>query len=830
MIRKIYMGWIWFLAILTVISVLAFNRASLKVWTLAIGIFLILFSLISHASVVGKVIAWLVFLVVFVPLHVSSIRFRFVKPILNMYRKSMPSMSRTEREALAAGTVSWEGEVFKGNPDWDKLLSFPKPALSAEEQAFLDGPVETLCKMIDDWEITFELADLPPEMWNFLKKEGFFSLIIPKKFGGKEFSAYAHSQILTKVNGRSATVGSTIAVPNSLGPAELLLHYGTPEQKDYYLPRLARGEEIPCFALTGPEAGSDAGAMTDTGVVCWGEFEGKKVLGLNLNFNKRYITLAPIATVIGLAFKMYDPEHLLGNKEDLGITCALIRRDIPGISIGRRHYPANIVFQNGPIHGKNIFIPLDWIIGGPEMAGQGWHMLMECLAAGRAISLPASAIGGGKAIVYAAGAYARVRRQFNVPIGRFEGIEDLLARIAGYTYIMDSTRTFTAAMIDQGAKPAVASAITKYHVTELGRKVAADAMDLHGGKGICLGPKNYLMRFYEAVPISITVEGANILTRCLIIFGQGAMRCHPYVFAEFEAAQMKNDNEALNAFDKALMSHMGYTFSNFIRTIILSLTSGRIAKAPNNKLKRYYQQATRFSAAFSLISDISMLVLGGSLKRKENISGRLGDILSHLYMLSAIFKHYQDQGENTDDLPIVNWACQYCLFEIQSKFDEILKNFPNKLVSFGLRILIFPFGQHFSKPSDQLSHKVAQLFLSPTPSRYRLANGAFLTDVKNNFMSQIEDAFIKSIAAEPIEKIIKTAVKDKVIRGQTIVEQAQDAFSNKMISKDQLKIVLEAEEARSKVIAVDDFAPEELRRNIVKSTIRDNYATAKQSD
>lgn len=817
------MGWIWFLAFIAVVGSLAYHRSSLKVWTVGIVVFLLLLTRLSTFSIVSLVLFWALAIVIFTPLYLSSLRYKFSQAVLNFYRNAMPSMSRTEREALAAGTVSWEGDLFKGNPQWNKLLELPKPTLSSEEQAFIDGPVETLCAMIDDWDITHNRVDLPPEMWKFLKDEGFFALIIPKEYGGKEFSAYAHSQILIKVYGRSTSVASTIAVPNSLGPAELLLHYGTPEQKNYYLPRLANGKEMPCFALTGPEAGSDAGAMTDTGVVCWGEHEGKKVLGLRLNFNKRYITLAPIATVVGLAFKMYDPDHLIGKRTDIGITCALIPRDTPGVSIGRRHFPANIAFQNGPIQGKDVFIPLDWIIGGIEMAGQGWRMLMECLAAGRAISLPASAMGGTKAIVYSTGAYARIRRQFGVSIGRFEGIEEVLARIAGIAYIMDATRIMTSGMIDLGAKPAIASAITKYHVTELGRMTSNAAMDIHGGKGICLGPKNYLMRAYESIPIAITVEGANILTRCLIIFGQGAMRCHPYVFAEYEAAREKDDKKALVSFDKALMGHMSYTFSNFVRTVILSSTSGFINQIPKGPTRRYFQQATRFSAAFALLADASMLMLGGSLKRRESISGRLGDILSYLYLLSAVLKRFQDQGKQIDDLPIVHWSAQYLLHHIQEQFDEILKNLPNRWMSGILRVMIFPYGKQFSKPSDKLNHKVAQLLLAPTGSRDRLSEGLFVTAVNGNQMSLLQDALAKTIQAEPIEKIIKTGVHDGVLHGMTLEEQAKEAYAHKLISKEQLHIILESETARHKVIAVDDFAPEELIRTTAKTVKHDLY-------
>lgn len=819
------MGWVWLLGFVVCFSALAYQRASLNVWALALAVFLLIMCRLSSVGLVTVCVISLIYLILFLPLYATEWRRKyFTQRILNFYRKNMPTMSTTEREALAAGTVSWEGDLFRGNPDWNKLMHFPKPELTQEEQVFIDGPVETLCQMINDWDITHNRIDLPPEIWRFLKEKGFFGLIVPKEYGGKQFSALAHSQILIKVYGRSVTVASTIAVPNSLGPAELLLHYGTPEQKSYYLPRLASGEEVPCFALTGLEAGSDAGAMTDKGFVTWGEHEGKKVLGIRLNWDKRYITLAPIATVIGLAFKLYDPEHLLGQHKNLGITCALIPRDTPGITIGRRHFPCNIAFQNGPTQGKDVFIPIDWIIGGPEMIGQGWRMLMECLAAGRAISLPASAVGGGKALAYTAGAYARIRRQFKVPIGRFEGIEEVLARIVGFTYIMDATRTFTAAMINLGEKPALASAITKYHVTEMGRVVGNDAMDIHGGKGIMLGPHNYLGRGYQSIPIAITVEGANILTRNMIIFGQGAMRCHPYVFAEFEAASLENNKQSLQAFDTALMGHMNYLMTNFVRTFVLGLTSARIIRLPKGKKKRYLQQATRFSAAFAMLADISLLVLGGSLKRRENISARLGDILSYLYLLSSVLKHYHDQGENVDDIPIVRWASLHCLYQIQQRFDELLKNFPNRWLAFILRGIVFPLGMHFSLPNDKLSQKVAQLFLEPTPSRYRLSYGAFVSKVPGNMLAMIEDALIKVIASEKVEKIVKQAVSEGHIKGDGLTDQVSIAFDQKIISREQLQIFQKAEEARRKVIAVDDFDPEELIRVNIDYKTTDLYA------
>jgi acyl-CoA dehydrogenase len=601
------------------------------------------------------------------------------------------------------------------------------------------------------------------------------------------------------------------------------MHYGTEEQKNYYLPRLARGEEIPCFALTSPIAGSDAGAMTDHGIVCYQEVKGEKTLGIRLTFDKRYITLAPIATVIGLAFKLYDPDHLIGKKTDIGITCALIPRNTPGIAIGRRHFPLDTPFQNGPIHGKDVFIPIDWIIGGQAQAGKGWHMLMECLAAGRAITLPSSATGGAKILSYASGAYARIRRQFNVYIGKFEGIEEPLARVGAYTYLMDAARSFAASIVDTGEKPAVASAIVKYHVTELGRKASIDGMDIHGGKGICLGPKNYLGRGFEASPIAITVEGANILTRNMIIFGQGAMRCHPYVLKELEAAHLPDEKAALDAFDNVVMKHIAFAFSNIVRSFVLGVTSSLIVITPRTKTRRYFQHMTRFCSALALATDVCMLVLGGGLKRKENVSARLGDVLSYLYLLSAVLKHYQDQGEQKEDLPLVKYAAEFCLSEIQSRFSDLLSNFSNRPVAMMLSALIFPLGKHFKKPSDRLHHKIAQLMMSPTATRDRLAQGAYLTAQSGNVMAEIQDAFLKTIAAEEVEKTVRMAVHDGIISGYTPQEHAEAALAKNLITQEQFKLLTEADEARRKVIAVDDFSNDELARQI-KEMYQDTYA------
>ena len=803
-------GLSWLVVFFVAMGALSYHRAALWVWTASLTVILAAITFMCGISI-GIIFAWILFLAAIIPLHVKKLRHRFIsKPLLTLYRNVMPTMSRTEREAIAAGTVTWEGDLFRGNPNWKKLLAFTPPTLTAEEQAFIDGPVNTLCKMINDWDITHNRADLPPEMWTFIKEQGFFGLIIPKEYGGKAFSAYAHSQILVKVSGLSVTVSTTIAVPNSLGPAELILHYGTDEQKQYYLPRLATGEEIPCFALTSPVAGSDAGAMTDHGIVCWGEHEGKKVLGIRLTWDKRYITLAPIATVIGLAFKLYDPDHLIGKKEEIGITCALIPRHMPGITIGRRHFPLNTPFQNGPTQGRDVFIPIDWIIGGVEQAGKGWRMLMECLAAGRAITLPSSAVGGAKVMCYTTGAYARIRKQFNLPIGKFEGIEEPLTRIGAYGYVMDAARTFVTGFINAGEKPSVASAIVKYHVTELGRKVSCDAMDIHGGKGICLGPHNYLGRSYESSPIAITVEGANILTRCLIIFGQGAIRCHPYVFEEMEAAKDKSEQVALARFDRAFMKHIAFGISNVVRSLFLATTAAIFVWAPRGKTRRYFQYMTRFSSAFALITDVSMLSIGGALKRKENLSARLGDILSYLYLLSATLKRFHDEGSPEDDLPLIDYICKFYLFEIQQRFDEVIKNYPNRWLAILLRIFIFPLGHWFALPNDQYNHKIAALMIEPSATRLRLSKGVFDVQCNENVLASVQDALEKTIVVEPIEKLIKAAKREDLITGYSVIEQAQSALAKGIIDAEQFASFMQADEAKRKVIAVDDFSNAEL--------------------
>ena len=799
------------LSALLIAGLLAYHHAALPVFAIAFVLGLLALTEFSQLSYTALLINWSLFFIVTSILIVKPIRqFLITKPILKIYRKLMPSMSQTEKEALEAGTIGFEADLFSGKPDWDTLLSLPKATLSKEEQAFLDGPVEELCYMTNDWDITHHRLDMPPEVWDFIKKKGFFGMIIPKQYGGLEFSAYAQARVLYKLYGVSATVATSVGVPNSLGPAELLLNYGTDHQKNYYLPRLAKGDDIPCFALTNPEAGSDAASIPDYGIVCHGQHEGKDILGIRLNWNKRYITLAPCATILGLAFKLYDPDGLLGHVEELGITCALIPTKTPGVQIGRRHFPLNIAFLNGPTIGEDVFIPVEWVIGGPKMVGQGWRMLMECLAAGRTISLPSSAVGTAKGLAYATGAYARIRKQFNLPIGFFEGIEEPLARIAGYTYMMSAAHRMTLATIDKGEKPSVLSAILKYHLTERGRVVMQDAMDIHGGKAICLGPNNYMGRGYQGIPIGITVEGANILTRSLIIFGQGAIRCHPYVLAELEAAQDSNIKRRLQHFDKALFEHMGYIISSKVRAFVLAMTGARYTAAPKGPTKRYYQQLTRFSAALAFYADVAMLVLGGNLKRKEKISARLGDVLSCLYICSATLKCFEDDGRPEADLPLVHWACRDLLYSIQCRLDELARNFPNKLFAWSMRQVVFPFGKRLAEPDDKLGQQVAKILLTPSATRDRLTLGVYTTPNNNNPPGKMNAALNMIINAEAIEKGVMKAVKSGKVKGKTWDEQIKAAHLANIITEAQLGQLQEVYAIRQEIIAVDDFAPDEL--------------------
>jgi acyl-CoA dehydrogenase len=793
-------------AMTIVLGITLYHRMSLVKSVSLLTAAMLVLTIAGSAGFIG----WAIYILAIAVFAVSGIRQSLIsRKALAVFKKVLPAMSQTEKEALDAGTVWWEAELFKGKPEWKKLHAIQTPKLSAEEQAFLDGPVNEVCAMVNDFQVTHELADLPPEVWQYLKDHKFFAMIIKKKYGGLEFSAYAQSLVLQKLTGVSGVLSSTVGVPNSLGPGELLQHYGTEEQKDYYLPRLAEGKEIPCFALTSPEAGSDAGSIPDYGVVCKGQWEGKEVLGMRLTWNKRYITLAPVATVLGLAFKLRDPQGLLGDKEDLGITCALIPTNVKGVEIGNRHFPLNVPFQNGPTRGKDIFVPIDFIIGGEKMAGQGWRMLVECLSVGRGITLPSNSTGGIKTAALATGAYSRIRRQFKQPIGHMEGIEEPLARIGGNAYVMDAASNLTVAGIDLGEKPSVISAIVKYHCTHRGQQSIIDAMDIVGGKGICIGPSNFLARGYQGSPIAVTVEGANILTRSMIIFGQGAIRCHPYVLEEMNAAYSDASN-AVEKFDKALAGHVSFTMSNLVRSIWFGLSDGLGSSAPTkDATKRYYQQLNRYSANLALLSDISMAVLGGSLKRKERLSARLGDILSQLYLSSAALKRFEQDGRPVEDLPLVHWALQDSLKQAETAVDEFLANFPNKAIARTLRVLIMPFGRVRKAPSDKLDSKVARILQTPSATRSRIGRGQYLAPTEHNPAGKVELALSVILQAEPVfDKVCKAQGKRRPFLRLDMI--AEEGLAQGIISQEEAELLREAEQHRLDTINVDDFEPEQL--------------------
>jgi acyl-CoA dehydrogenase len=804
-------------AIITVLFILAvvylaYRRLPLLSFTAAFTVLLLAYAILGNPA--GLWLGLLVILLLcFWLLNLRPLRIVLISgPFMKTYRRLLPSMSDTERDALEAGTVWWDGELFTGNPDWRKLRDAAPPRLSAEEQAFIEGPCDTLCRMLDDFDITHRRGDLPPEVWDYIKSQRFFAMIIPRRYGGLEFSTYAHSCVLVKLAARSVTCASTVAVPNSLGPAELLVHYGTDEQKNYYLPRLAQGLEIPCFALTGPRAGSDAAAIPDTGVVCRGVFQGREIIGLKLNFSKRYITLAPIATVVGLAFRMFDPEHLLGEKEDIGITCALIPRETPGIEIGRRHLPLNIPFQNGPLHGRDVFVPLECLIGGLKMAGLGWRMLVEQLSVGRCISLPANATGGALAATLATGAYARIRRQFNTPVGRFEGVEQVIARMVGLTYIMDAARSVTTAAIDAGEKPAVPAAILKYHVTEMGRRVGNDAMDVHGGKGIMLGPNNYLGRGYQSIPIAITVEGANILTRSLIIFGQGAIRCHPFVRREMNAARNSDHRRGVDEFDRALFAHMGFAISNAVRSFVMALTFARFRRVlDSGPTRRYYQHIERFSASFAFATDLAMLTLGGYLKKKETISARLGDVLSAMYLASMVLKHHDNRGRPAEELPAVEWACRELLYQAQEQLHSVLRNFPNRPIAALARLLIFPRGLTYFAPADRLGRRVADLVLNNTETRSSLSRFLYCTDEPGNALAALQSVLEMAPMAESLEKKLRVeGQKTGRVRALDLAGQIEQSRALGILSEHEALFLADYDRKVMAIINVDDFAAHEL--------------------
>ncbi len=736
--------------------------------------------------------------------------------LFDAYRKRLPPMSQTERDALEAGTVGWEGELFRGCPDWGRLFEAPAPTLTPEEAEFLEREVNAACALVDDWQVTEGDYDLSPEAWEYLKSRGFLGLIIPREYGGRGFSAFAHSQVITRLSTRSSALAVTVMVPNSLGPGELLRHYGTEAQKAHYLPRLARGEEIPAFALTSPWAGSDAAAIPDVGIVCRGTWEGREVIGMSVTWDKRYITLAPVCTLLGLAFRLFDPEGLLpgrppGAGPDVGITCALVPRHHPGVDIGPRHFPLNAMFMNGPTRGRDVFMPLDFIIGGPAMAGQGWRMLMESLAAGRAISLPSSNTGMAQLTARAVGAYARVRQQFGLPIGRFEGVEEALTRIGANTYLMDALRRFAAAAVDQGQQPAVLSALAKYHVTERARQVVNDGMDVIGGKGICLGPSNFLGRAYQQIPIGITVEGANILTRSLILFGQGALRCHPFLLAEMNAARDPDRAAGVAAFRSALLGHVRHTVRNGLRALGLGLTGAHFAAVPDTvapATRRYVQQLTRMSAAFAFLSDMVLLLLGGGLKRREKLSARLGDILSLMTLMSAALKRFEEEGRPEADLPLLHWAVWDSMYRAQQAFAGVLDNLPLRWMAQLLYRWLFPWGYPYVVPSDDLGHQVAALLLTPSPTRERLAACCHVPADVREPVAALEAALAATLEAEPVEAKLREAQRQGRLQGDpraNVRDLHQAGLAAGVITPRECDQLKQRNALRDRVIHVDEF-------------------------
>lgn len=804
------------LATLIGVSILSFRGSPIKNASLFLGAMTFI-SLISSAHWLLTLLL-LVVTVATLVFAIPEVRMKLVsQPALKIIRKILPPISQTEQEAIDAGTVWWDGEIFSGKPNWNKLLSAPVPSLTEEEQAFLDGPVEELCQMANAWQINHDWNIIPDHIIKFVCDNGFLGMIIDKKYGGLEFSAVAQSQVLLKLTNTGGGITYLVGVPNSLGPGELLIKYGTEEQKDYYLPRLAAGKEIPCFALTGPTAGSDATSIPDTGVVCMGEWEGEEVLGIKLNFSKRYITLAPIASLIGLAFQLQDPDGLIGdnthNNGDYGITCALIPRTTPNLEIGRRHLPVGDTFLNGPIKGKDLFVPLDSIIGGPEMAGKGWTMLVNCLSVGRAITLPTTAVAVAKRSTLGTSAYANLRKQFGVTLSKFEGVEKPLARIAGLSYIIDSARIQTVQSIVDGQKPSVASAILKYHCTEMARQCLLDAMDIHGGKAVVKGPKNYIASMYESIPVAITVEGANILTRNLMIFGQGAIRSHPFVLREMELAAAEDNDETLEAFDATLTGHLGFGVSNFARSFVygLGLPVGD-SPAESGHCNQYYRHINRLSSVFALTADASMLSLGAKLKFKENLSARLGDLLSTLFLASMVLKNHKDNNYARDEWPIVQWSLDHLLHEFQIAFDELMLNFPNRVIAGALKTAAFPIGRRFKAPLDSLEKKVVEAISQDTGARQRLTSGVFTGIGDNNPLAEVNQVFLDSLDLQPLQQTIRAAIKDGTlpkVSGEALIKAALKA---KVISKKEAKQLTDFEERLMNIIHVDDFDESELVR------------------
>ncbi len=813
------LGWILFAATIAAMFVLAMRREPLSAWAIFLGIVTIFAELGLYRSHLhwpsgsaGALLAWLPAIVLGF-LAWRPIRHAIVtRPAFNAVKRILPSVSKTEQEAIDAGTIGFDAELFSGRPDWEKLRAVDPIKLTDEERHFLDNETEELCRMLDDWEIRHNQHDIPEHIWNFIREKGFLGMLISKEHGGLGFSPQAQSIILGKVSSREADASIVVMVPNSLGPGELIEKFGTEEQKRQYLEPLAKGREIPCFALTSPSAGSDAAAMRDVGYVTRGMHNGVEMIGIEVSWDKRYITLAPKATLLGLAFHLFDPENLLGHGNDVGITLALIPAKHPGVKIGRRHLPGGSAFPNGPTSGENVFIPLDWVVGGVERVGEGWRMLMSCLAAGRAISLPASATAGTKALLRVTSAYARIRKQFSLPIGRMEGIEEPLAQIVETAYTLEAARAVTSSMVSQGAKPAVISGLMKYQSTERARKALDAALDIHGGKGICDGPRNYLQGAYQISPVSITVEGANILTRSLIVFAQGALRSHPYLFSEIQAAQNPDREAGFLAFETAFEGHIGFAVSNIFGSLFHNLTLGVFGTAPADApAPHYYRQLHRASMNFALVADMCVALLGGGLKVRQRTTGRMADALSELYFIACLLKRYEDDGRPVADRPVLDYCVQNCFYRFYAALYDAIHNFPVRLARPFLKFLVFPLGNHFRKAQDSLAHDIVRAVLEPGEVRDRLTRDIYVSNNPNDVSGLLEVTMRKVIEAEPADKKLERAIRQGQVQRYLGNDWFKEAVSKGVISQAEADLLRETERLVAQVIAVDDFDPEEVK-------------------
>jgi acyl-CoA dehydrogenase len=808
---------IWILAAFA----LAMNRASLRSWAIAAAIFTLSAQMgLAHGHLhwpvfpLWSLFGWLVAGLLFAASFPEIKRNYIVLPAYRALKGAMPTISETEREALQAGTVGWDAELFSGTPDWSKLRRVAPITLTPEERAFLDGPTTELCKRLDDWRIRHELHDIPDDIWRFVCENGFLGMLISKKHGGLGFSAQAQSLILGKISSRSPDGVVIVMVPNSLGPGELIEKYGTEAQKEHFLPRLARGEEIPCFALTGPFSGSDAASMRDIGVVTRGTHDGRETLGIKLTWDKRYITLAPKATLLGLAFRLFDPDNHLGRGEDVGITLALIPTDHPGVEIGRRHLPAGAAFPNGPTRGRDVFVPLDRIIGGKERAGQGWRMLMSCLAAGRSISLPATSAAAAKSMLRSSTAYARIRKQFNLPIGYMEGVEEPLARLVENAYALEAARALTASMVSAGEKPAVISALLKYVSTERMRACVNDALDIHGGKGICDGPSNYLQGAYQMVPVGITVEGANILTRTLITFAQGALRSHPYLFTEIEALQDEDRERGTERFARAFEDHVTFTVSNAAGALFHNVTFGLFASPPAHAgdARRWWKELARASRSFALVADATVALLGGGLKVKQKITGRMADALAELYLLSSVLKRYDDDGRPPEDLKLVVYCARNCLWRFDQALLGVLRNFPLRWAAWVMAPLVFPFGPRHRPASDREGKEIVRAALEPGAFRDRLTRDIYVSDDPADRGGLLDYALARIVACEEADRKLERAIRKGEVSRFHDRDWIAEAEAKGVLSEEEARDLAELRDLVARVIAVDDFAADQLAR------------------